>query len=76
MNNMEIKKAKYLKQGLVILGCFFPIVLAELITGLALLIWHTKIALFFFGISTVLLIVILILFGLWIISMRQERNHQ
>lgn len=76
MKNKEIKKAKFMTQGLVLIGWGIPIALVEVFTGLALLIWNTKIALFLFGVSTVLLVLIIIMFLWWISSMRKERKNQ
>ncbi len=58
---MEEKKI----QGVVALIWLTISTVFEIITGIAFLIWKTKIALFFLGAQTVLWVLMILLFWLW-----------
>lgn len=58
---MEEKKI----QGVVVLIWLTISTVFEIITGIAFLIWKTKIALFFLGAQTVLWVLMILLFWLW-----------
>lgn len=52
-------------EGVVALIWLIISTVLEIITGLAFLIWKTKIALFFLGAQTVLWLLMILLFCLW-----------
>ncbi|WP_304133429.1 hypothetical protein [Limosilactobacillus coleohominis] len=65
---MEEKKI----QGVVALIWLTISTVFEIITGIAFLIWKTKIALFFLGAQTVLWILMILLFWLWKRSLKKS----
>lgn len=65
---MKDKKA----EGVVVLIWLTISTVIEIITGLAFLIWKTKIALFFLGAQTVLWILMILLFCLWKRSLKKS----
>lgn len=65
---MNDKKA----EGVVVLIWLTISTVFEIITGLAFLIWKTKIALFFLGAQTVLWILMILLFCLWKHSLKKS----
>lgn len=63
MNNFEKEKEKM--KGMVALGWLSGATVLEVIMLLAYLIWQTKIAMFLFGVSTLLFVITLFLFLAW-----------
>ena len=59
-------------QGVVALIWLTISTVFEIITGIAFLIWKTKIALFFLGAQTVLWILMILLFWLWKRSLKKS----
>lgn len=59
-------------EGVVVLIWLTISTVIEIITGLAFLIWKTKIALFFLGAQTVLWILMILLFCLWKRSLKKS----
>ncbi len=63
MNNFEKEKEKM--KGKVALGWLSGTTVLEVIMLLAYLIWQTKIAMFLFGVSTLLFVITLFIFLAW-----------
>ncbi|MHA7611569.1 hypothetical protein ACX2QB_04275 [Weissella viridescens] len=63
MNNFEKEKEKM--KGMVVLGWLSGATVLEVIMLLAYLIWQTKIAMFLFGVSTLLFVITLFIFLAW-----------
>lgn len=66
------KKKKLITEGLVILGWTAFFLILELIMGLALLIWQTKIAMFLFGVSTLLFLIVI---GIWFAWKKSAKSN-
>lgn len=68
----EERKKRRIKEGMVLIGWTAVGTLLTLITGIAWLIWRTKLALFLTAVQGLLLIAIIIIFWLWLWMIKQE----
>lgn len=71
----EERKKEVIKEGMVMIGWTAFGTLLSLIAGAAWLIWQTKLALFWLAVQGVLLIAIIIIFWLWLRSIKQEAKQ-
>ena len=71
----EGRKKEVIKEGMVLIGWTAFGTLLSIIAGATWLIWQTKLALFWMAVQGVLLLAIIIIFWLWLWSIRQEAKQ-
>ena len=70
----NLYKTKEYAKGVVSLGWLAISIVIEIITSIGYAIWQTKIALFLLGVSTLLFLIALAIFSIWMQGLKKYRK--